>query len=132
MRDLGEIIESLHDDAPGADDFTLRVLSNSIAFGCGWTRTMENGHVVWFSPKGKRAISAPDYTRSIDAALTLLPDDLDWLLNRRANFACVWQSKESGRDGRWESHGCSVAVALCIAALKARLALTPAQRQGES
>jgi hypothetical protein len=61
---------------------------------------------------------APRYTTSIDAALTLVPGYHYWIVG--VQYAAVWQ--EDGRLADAEkivTHG-RPALALCIAALKAR------------
>jgi hypothetical protein len=62
----------------------------------------------------------PRYTVSLDAAVTLVPGDCDWLVNSRGHYACVWESKETGRYERWEASGTSLPLGLRITALKAR------------
>jgi hypothetical protein len=51
----------------------------------------------------------PAYTASIDAALTLVPEG--------AGFALMGRAAKVGRE---TSKGATTAIALCIAALKAR------------
>lgn len=63
---------------------------------------------------GQAYLAAP-YTRSLDAAITLVPKDRGWMLAQYENGAC-WA--EVGDD--WQFQGATPAIALCIAALKAR------------
>lgn len=66
---------------------------------------------------------APKYTASIDDALTLVPDGRLWSLGAIANVSGFVAILDN--DGR--SHrGAAPAIALCIAALKARKALADA------
>lgn len=65
-------------------------------------------------------VRASDCTTSIDAALTLVPPDCDWLINGRGNYAQVWEAKETGRDGSWGARARTAPLSLCIAALRAR------------
>lgn len=71
---------------------------------------------------GKREIYSfsvyPSYTASIDAALTLVPEYDRWML-MHAGFAYV---AECG-DSVWQSESPFPAIALCTAALRARLAI---------
>lgn len=69
------------------------------------------------------------YTASLDAALTLVPEGLDWLIcSRRRNFQDGYyvhiMNGDVNRDGRSVSVAWHPipAIALCIAALKARSA----------
>ena len=81
----------------------------------------EDGSVrVYFGNRlvGRRA--APRYTESIDAAVTLVTPDCDWLINSRGNYATVWRSKESGLNEHYAVQAATPALALCIAALLAR------------
>lgn len=80
---------------------------------------------------------APNYTTSIDAALTLIPEGFAvrdfsiWpgcrptvriLGTHRERDGLYWHN---GTDGRWEAQGATPALALCIAALKARAEIAP-------
>jgi hypothetical protein len=63
---------------------------------------------------------------SLDAAMTLVPEGCDWLINGRYNFAQVWEAKETGRDGSWKcERAATPALALCAAALRAREGAKP-------
>ena len=62
---------------------------------------------------------APHYTTSIDAALTLVPDGLDEEIKRarhRGWYVALWKPGRVGQIG----DSSTPALALCIAALKAR------------
>lgn len=82
---------------------------------------------------------APPYTTSIDAALTLVPEGCAWVVNWPAykledhiggmgkfkyqsgkTFAGVRASFSSHLGSDYEAYGATPALALCIAALKAR------------
>lgn len=77
------------------------------------------------------------YTRSVDFALTLVPEgfavrDFSIWPKMRSTVTVLGAHLESdglywhhGGDGRWEAEGATPALALCIAALKARAALAP-------
>jgi hypothetical protein len=66
----------------------------------------------------------PAYTASLDAAARLIPDGHDWALhadNGKAIAGCM-PASEDGCD--WsDSHGATPAIALTIAALKARASI---------
>lgn len=76
----------------------------------------ENG---WRSERIMTPDRTPPYTASIDAALTLVPDDMGWMVTWVG--ARVWHHLEGFalNDGIEVSHKIP-AIALCIAALKAR------------
>lgn len=82
------------------------------------------GHMSWIS--ANKGTIHPLYTASIDAALTLVPENADWSLEKDGAWV-RWMGKDDaqevqsvlvGRDGK------CTAIALCIAALKARQATT--------
>lgn len=72
--------------------------------------------------------SVPDYTASLDAALTLVADDCTWL---RLSPATMTVSRPDPNEKRWAKHfeaqAATPALALCAAALKAR-ARTPDEK----
>ena len=59
---------------------------------------------------------APTYTASLDAALTLVPEDYDWIIGRTNGGLTI----HACCGGTEEHFGDTPAIALCIAALKAR------------
>lgn len=71
--------------------------------------------------------NAPRYTTSIDAALTLVPEHFRWSVNARQNavdrvdgyLAHVWFGTTPSYEST-ETWAATPALALCIAALKAR------------
>lgn len=86
----------------------------------------------------------PEFTASIDAALTLVPNaperpvldvgvpqKLHWMLVDNAYDEGYWQAGKAGAyiydpiltPPRWKGYGATLAIALCIAALKARQSL---------
>jgi hypothetical protein len=70
-------------------------------------------------------VPLPHYTDSIDAALTLVPANHDWSLhadNGEAIAGCM-PSSEDGCDIA-DCPGATPAIALCIAALKARASIS--------
>jgi hypothetical protein len=82
--------------------------------------------------------SAPAYTASLDAAMTLVPEGYYWTLSlgckagRDSEFGPYWAELYSMADYRShidveEIPGTTPALALCAAALKARTALKQAR-----
>lgn len=60
---------------------------------------------------------APDYTTSLDAAFTLLPDYATWL--REVNYEGKLVMRVSWADVVGEGSGASPAIELCVAFLRA-------------
>ncbi len=87
----------------------------------GPDREVDHAIAVWMcSPMDPPDI--PRYTGSIDSALTLVPEGYHWHvhgLNDRAPVAGVCPD---GRDCTDHYGGANPAIALCIAALRARAA----------
>lgn len=84
-----------------------------------------------YGPSGDIRYAPNEYTSSIDAALTLVPDRMCWSVERRDNYACAkvfrydWRLSGGPRDISYSEEAGhfrepSPAIALCIAALKAR------------
>ena len=112
-----------------------RELDEEIAKTQGWAYEKRNNDRVewWYRPDGTRRAyvwrdnRCPPYTASLDAALTLVPEGLDWLLRtacggtERRCYAHVMRG-DTNRDGCSLGEGRHIfaAIALCIAALKAR------------
>lgn len=83
-------------------------------------------------PPGRNAIWCPtgflqatSYTSSLDAAMTLVPNGWNWRVDSHDPQAWVYRSWIDAFSTRGLSApAASVAIALCIAALKARASLT--------
>jgi hypothetical protein len=74
-------------------------------------------------------IGVKDYTSSIDAALTLVPKGLNYVLKAR-NPGAKSEARVGGPQGGFiikDGEHSSPAIALCIAALKARAAMAEQQ-----
>lgn len=91
------------------------------------------GHYFIKSRSGASCRAAPFFTASVDAALSLLPPDYDWLIGKGQTrpdeppFGIQVFQPGSGRMIETpvplsESEHPSLAIAICIAALKARAA----------
>ena len=126
-----ELITAL-EAAAGPDrelDAEVWLVADPVAYNrkCSFRGMVYAGTV--FSAKEKRAWTkraaahyAPAYTASIDAALTLVPDGDGWGIDFGPNstFAkpdVFWWSASVGAE---DAEGATPAIALCIAALKAR------------
>lgn len=105
-----------------------RELDASIALEIGWTHQKVKGDAVryWRPPGEMRSFmryECPRFTGSIDAAMTLKPDGVT---------DCGLEQDASGVFAHWAGNGwlsvgtheTSIAIALCIAALKARADMT--------
>jgi hypothetical protein len=92
-----------------------RELDAEIALATGAVKVI-NG---WRYNSANRAREVEHFTASLDAAITLVPDGCDWLINTRGIFAQVWERKAVG-DGSWEARTAATpALAMCAAALRA-------------
>lgn len=60
----------------------------------------------------------PRFSESIDAAMTLVPETHDWMVQSPSKYSQVWTYPTTKHH---EGNGVTIAIALCIAALKARL-----------
>lgn len=83
-------------------------------------------------------VTAPAFTASIDAALTLVPEGWEWVLAHfadhppSATVQFVGKGFHAAPDIEFDEHGKTAAIALCIAALKARMATSDACGQHET
>lgn len=107
-----------------------RELDDAVLLACGWKT--EPGELLglpitnWVSPTGSVhwRCDVPNPTSSLDAAMSLVPEGHFWscggpdetLIRRPKPWAQVWRGKQAEDSGE----GPTPAIALCIAALKAR------------
>ena len=86
------------------------------------------GSALWVVKYGKPLLGVggcyhPPYTASLDAAMSLVPEGCDWILNSRRNYAQVWERKGVGAQmwaQMWECKSAATpALALTAACLKA-------------
>lgn len=108
LLDLAERCER----ATGPD----RELDYELAMVAGYT---EIGHRVYRDPQGKYYGSAPYYTRSIDAAMTLVPEGAEWECGTAHLVNRGWANVIT-RDRESKGKAATPALALCAAALRAR------------
>jgi len=76
---------------------------------------------VWNATRNDFDLDYEPYTGSVDAASTLVDPERWWLVNTGARQKSARAMVDTGKD--WESaeaHGATPAIALTIAALKAR------------
>lgn len=104
---------TLHDRIEAAEG-ACRELDAEIAKLVGWER---DTHLNWRRPDGKlvNGTQIPAFTKSIDSALTLVPEGCDWAAGTTVTeltFATIGFDRPV--------HAKTPALAICAAALKAR------------
>lgn len=105
-----------------------RELDGEIALSQGWTFQKMKGdsRPYWRKPGVTQYFSRSDkplYTVSLDCALTLVPEHMLWEITRGIGCRAIVWSMEVDYDDRnppCGDHCDSPALALCIAALRAR------------
>lgn len=119
MSELLELAERCK-KATGPD----RELDAEIAKSLGWPNVRyysANGGI--FSKENDEMRPVPEWTASIDAALTLVPEGWAVLLAfSEQRSVCDVHTNPLGQEGTWPAHSTAAtpALALCAAALKAR------------
>lgn len=109
------------------DGHKLLARSRVLPHDTCWLGTIDPGRVQRnFTAMGGFEPPIPYFTKSLDAAMTLVPDGWSRSVGRDESgkhFAYAWKGTDlwSGHEGAPND-----AIALCIAALKARAALTAA------
>jgi hypothetical protein len=133
MKELIERLENAEGPSRELDYEIFRATSGLTIDADDWIRGSDGkdrGHVRGRSER---------YTESIDSALTLLPD-LTWLeietgtqINgNHFNWPIIACGSQRTGNVFWKGQGATFAIALCIAALRAREALQrPPVRTGE-
>ena len=105
-----------------------RELDARVALCAGWKKPGHHGgysEIVGVRPGGRGFAAVPRYTASIDAALTLVPEGWGWKADCGLGFGHsftvghVGVNKLFDRPEGW-GKAATPAIALCIAALKAR------------
>jgi hypothetical protein len=140
---MRELIERL-ENATGPD----RELGRDVLLACGWRRTCVGNFYGplwhWSGPGGRSypEDSLPCPTESIDAALTLAPDNHTIYLTRpnqsaanKSCYACIAPAGLGGpqyakKRAHLTAFHNSLPIALCIAALRALTALAPTGKAG--
>ena len=101
-----------------------RELDREIAQKLGWGRSGTRGR--WVHPETKKLTPLPHFTRSLDAALTLIPGGWEASINTQGHARLFPPDGDDGAGGydfsdlRHFSRGATPALALCIGLLKAR------------
>lgn len=120
---IGELIAAL-EGATGPS----RELEAAIALALGWERihpcrTVGNTG-AWRTPGGHLVYDFPAYTASLDAALTLVPEGWGWSADCTSPkpYFRLWLYENGPSCQDQDAEGATPAIALCIAALKARAA----------
>jgi hypothetical protein len=87
------------------------------------THGMTLAEAVGKAPKRDCAIwnAVPDFTASVDAAMTLVPERFDWIIGH-TNSGLTIHAEVGGRGGEYQRFAATPALALCAAALRARAA----------
>jgi hypothetical protein len=79
----------------------------------------------YYGPNGDQLPErAPFYTASIDAAMTLVPENCEWECGTALLIGAAWAGVIN-LDGRWKGKAAAPALALCAAALRARAVIQP-------
>lgn len=129
---LPELIAELERAEEGS-----RELSDKVLLAAGWQRLTKGaakqpGDTGWRMPDGAPLYSthphlfgAPDPTRSLDAALTLVPEGWIWRCDggSGSGFAVIGKPTAKGNFGlphKYCAGAMTPALALCIASLRAR------------
>lgn len=125
-----------------------KALDQQIALVLGWTYHPENAQRTinwWIDADGNERLDFPAWTRSLDAAMTLVPEGccpwsadfsvagrFSWTLHLTGENYENWcrslptpSSDEDIPPCSWIGVGKTAPLALCIAALRARMAAAP-------
>jgi hypothetical protein len=105
-------------------------LEYEVLLACGWNKTCV-GHFYgplyrWSSPRFTHSYDQdrmPSPMQSLDMAILLVPEGRWWVLNSGVQTGSALAQVDAGKTWEhFEGHGATPAIALCIAALKARAA----------
>jgi hypothetical protein len=122
-----------------------RELGYEVLLASGWSHvknpTSKDGMGALYAKRIKKPngwiinyADAPNPTRSLDAALTLVPEGLEFSIERRHSkgmrpaYASIWSTGARDVDFHANGDAATIELALCIAALKAQehsVRLTP-------
>lgn len=132
-----------------------QALDCEIALACGWRRhdPKNSSPYTWINLRGAYEFGPPPFSASLDAAVTLVPEGYGWQVGRpiqnygatgcyssvfrerRKDEVGFWpgawghdgdHSKPPSSDWKTRRYAANGAIALCLAALRARAELTPA------
>lgn len=102
-----------------------RELGNEVLFECGWMLREEGGGpdriTIWIAPDGGEFFDGEQLnpTRSVDAALTLVPNDYEYEIGSEKLIGSFW-AIVGNFAAEHKAKSPVQAIALCIAALRAR------------
>lgn len=129
MTDIDTLIRDLEGATEGSRD-----LSDKALLGCGWIYTPNGygpgkpcwgGGGLWTDPAGVGTAASdprPSPTESLDAALTLVPEGEWWAVDGNCDDPIDCSAAVGRVGGEEKGRSVTPALALCIAALKARSA----------
>lgn len=89
----------------------------------------------WYRTSDDKSHCAPEYTASLDAAMTLVPERAQWMFDSHYNMAAVcvyWDGHEGPEMSEYAGEGRSPALALTAASVRARNSLPTAAPAGSS
>ena len=120
---IEEVIAELEKASEGSE-----TLDKQIALVLGWTYHPENARRTinwWIDADENERLDFPAWTRSLDAALTLVPEGHGWTAGKTIQgpqaFAEVLLPYDRGEQFlTYEVDAATPPIALCIAALRAR------------
>lgn len=118
MTPMQELIERLEKAEHGSFELNKAILS---ALGYTW-----RGMAYWNDEIKSRWRGSAAPSNSIDGALTLLPAGMEWSISTLYGFASVEIGlNDNTGNGPWVAsrEDANVPLALCVASLRARLAL---------
>jgi hypothetical protein len=119
---MTDLIERLEAATEGSRELDALIHATTLSLGRDYWPD-ERGRVVEYTGLRKILHRAPHYTTSIDAALTLVPEGWGWSVNDDSEACLTLPGNGFLSDrGDIELYGRSAtpAIALCIAALRAR------------
>lgn len=112
---LSGVIRKLRSAGEGSRD-----LDEMVGRALGWTLRPVSEHIEedWFDPRGVRAHFVPGFSKSIDAAASLVPNGWIWDVTSTGT-SWVMHDLTDGNGHHISTRGATPALALCIAALEA-------------
>lgn len=108
---------------PGREDLEVMVERIEHAADLGWADTTELNRAIHNYAPEPKVIQEPDYLRSLDAALGLVPEGADW--RRFTNRSCsIYAASPYNAKAqvRHDGYGPTAAAQLCAAIFKMHLA----------
>ena len=126
MTALAELIARLEAATEGSRELDAEIGAHPATPSCGVRKGAAKERVVEAADThDPPLVNLPHYTTSIDAALTLVPEGMEWALSNHGQtgaeqlcWAGVFGSPFIGSE--CDSHAATPVLALCIAALRAR------------